>query len=314
MKLQYGKYEFTCRFEKEAVLPDFKGSTFHGVFDRALKNVVCVLKQQTCEKCPLLKKCLYARVFETKLACKPEKGSRFSDIPHPYFIEPPMDRENSFQKHGIITCWLGLFGEFTESLPYFIYAFDLMGKTGLGRRIGGSRGRFTLTKVASNHKTIYTDTDKTINMEGCRQELTINPSDGDKYQKIEVKLETPLRVKHGQRIVGELPFHVLTRAMLRRISSLMSVYGDGEPNWNYKELVEKAEQVQTLSAKLHWLDRERYSFRQKQRTPMGGLIGTVIYENVPPEFLPMLEFCEQVHIGKNTTFGLGKISVDVLKN
>jgi hypothetical protein len=29
MKLRYGKYEFTCKFEKQAVLPDFKGSTFH---------------------------------------------------------------------------------------------------------------------------------------------------------------------------------------------------------------------------------------------------------------------------------------------
>jgi hypothetical protein len=311
MGLQYGKYGFTCRFEKQAILPDFKGSTFHGVFGRALKNVVCALKQQTCDKCPLQNRCLYVRVFETQLIRKPEEQARYSDIPHPYVIEPPENAENSFEKDGEISCGLTLFGEFTRDLPYFIYAFDLMGKTGLGRRVGGSRGKFCLAEVRNGHKTIYKDKEKTIRQAGATRELTLTPATGDPIEKIAIMLETPLRVKHGQKLARDLPFHVLARAMIRRMTCLMAAYGDGEPDWDYPGLVKKAEAVKTAGSDLRWHDIERYSFRQKQRTPIGGLIGRVVYEQVPTEFLTLLQFCEKAHVGKNTTFGLGKISVVV---
>jgi len=42
---------------------------------------------------------------------------------------------------------------------------------------------------------------------------------------------------------------------------------------------------------------------------MGGMIGSVSYEGQLAEYLPLLRFCEQVHIGKNTSFGLGKIRI-----
>jgi len=39
----YGKYKFLCRLKDDANLPYYKGSTFRGVFGRALKRVVCAL-------------------------------------------------------------------------------------------------------------------------------------------------------------------------------------------------------------------------------------------------------------------------------
>lgn len=50
----YGNYRFKCRFESEAHLPEYKGSTFRGVFGRALKDVVCALKRQECPGCQSL--------------------------------------------------------------------------------------------------------------------------------------------------------------------------------------------------------------------------------------------------------------------
>jgi hypothetical protein len=40
----FGKYQFICRLDTEAVLPVYKGATFRGVFGRALKKIVCPLK------------------------------------------------------------------------------------------------------------------------------------------------------------------------------------------------------------------------------------------------------------------------------
>ena len=308
MKLLYGKYHFICRFEKAAILPDYKGSTFHGVFGRSLKNVVCALKRQTCMDCPLNQRCLYVAVFETNLVRKPENGARYSDIPHPYIIEPPASLENSFESDKTLSCALGLFGEFNKDLPYFICAVERMGKVGLGRRINGSRGSFRLVEVRGDQGIIYTETDGKKNVSDIGQYLTLPESNGVKIDQLVINFATPLRVKHNQRLSRELPFHVLVRAMLRRIAGLMEAYGSGEPDWNFSDLVRKAEAVRTTKAELHWYDWERYSFRQKQRMPMGGIVGSIVYENVPAEFVPLLKFCEKVNVGKNTSFGLGQFS------
>ncbi|OPY08167.1 MAG: hypothetical protein A4E66_01907 [Syntrophus sp. PtaB.Bin001] len=42
---------------------------------------------------------------------------------------------------------------------------------------------------------------------------------------------------------------------------------------------------------------------------MGGLIGDIRYSGPLDEFLPLLRFCEKTHLGKQTSFGLGKIAV-----
>ncbi len=42
---------------------------------------------------------------------------------------------------------------------------------------------------------------------------------------------------------------------------------------------------------------------------MGGLVGEVGYAGDLAEFLPLLRYMEKVHLGKATTFGLGKIEV-----
>ena len=53
----YGNYQFFCHLKNEVILPHYKGSTFRGVFGRALKKVVCALKKEDCEDCLLKKRC-----------------------------------------------------------------------------------------------------------------------------------------------------------------------------------------------------------------------------------------------------------------
>ncbi|RLB08587.1 MAG: CRISPR-associated protein Cas6, partial [Deltaproteobacteria bacterium] len=54
----------------------------------------------------------------------------------------------------------------------------------------------------------------------------------------------------------------------------------------------------------------RYSNRQESKMFMGGIIGSITYEGELDEFYPLLKFCQEVHIGKATSFGLGKIKMD----
>jgi CRISPR/Cas system endoribonuclease Cas6 (RAMP superfamily) len=86
-------------------------------------------------------------------------------------------------------------------------------------------------------------------------------------------------------------------------------FGDGEPKLDYTGLVARAHEVKIERADLRWFDWKRYSNRQEQSMLMGGMIGEITYRGDLTEFLPLLRYCEKVHLGKATTFGLGQIQV-----
>jgi len=312
----YGKYRFKCRLENNAIMPFYKGSTFRGVFGHALKRVVCALKRQECSECVLRSRCIYTLTFETPLSIEMPKGSRISSPPHPFVIEPPLTEMTQFGKGSSIDCDLILFGETNNSLPYFVYAFDQMGKIGIGKRVNGHRGQFKLKEVRACGTQVYSDTDQKLNQNDGARNLSmpvVSVSDEEHSKdvsQIRITLETPLRLKFKNRLKTDLPFHVLVRAMLRRISSLFSVYGNGEPDLDYKGLTSRAENVRIVKNDLNWFDWRRYSNRQERSMFMGGMTGTAVYEGELAEFLPLLDFCEKTHLGKGTSFGLGKVKKD----
>jgi len=205
-------------------------------------------------------------------------------------------------------------GDVNNHLPYFIYAFEQMGKIGIGKKENGRRGRFVLEKVKVNDAVVYSDTDKKLRMSSGYERLELKKPEisVDSRLRLVLTLETPLRLKFKNGLQADLPFHVLVRAMLRRVSSLMETYGPGEPDLDYRGLVKKTEQVKTAVSNLSWYDWKRYSFRQDKKMLMGGMVGSITYEGKIGEYLPLLDFCEKVHLGKQTTFGLGKIKAELL--
>jgi CRISPR/Cas system endoribonuclease Cas6 (RAMP superfamily) len=101
--------------------------------------------------------------------------------------------------------------------------------------------------------------------------------------------------------------------MLRRISSLFNYYGDGEPDLDYRGLVRRAEDVRIANSNLKWFDWRRYSNRQDQAMLMGGIVGSVTYMGQIEEYMPLINFCSKIHLGKQTSFGLGKIKAEIMK-
>jgi hypothetical protein len=142
----FGEYHFAGVLEDDAVLPPFKGSTFRGVFGRALKEVTCALKRQECSTCLLRSQCVYTQVFEFP----PDLQSQGAPPPpHPFVIEPPMTPQTHFSRGEQFDFTLLLFGPANQYLPYFVYAFEQMGIIGIGKRLNGRRARFRLLAVSS---------------------------------------------------------------------------------------------------------------------------------------------------------------------
>jgi len=313
----YGKYTFNCQMNEEATLPPFKGSTFRGVFGHALKHVTCALKRQTCDDCTLVTRCIYPFVFETHLARTTDKSENISSPPHPIVICPDETSPRTrFNAGETLSVSLTLLGDVNERLPYFVYAFQEMGKMGIGKRTNGRGGSFKLSGVTHGNKNVFSLSSGTIKTPDPLPELFLSQSSektaGNAVLKIRVNFETPMRIKFDKDIPNVLDFKTLVRQMLRRSSSLMNHYGSGEPALDYKGMIERAELVKICDNKMQWLDWQRYSSRQDKKMFMGGFTGSVTYEGKLGEYLHLLDFASKVHVGKNTVFGLGKISCEIL--
>lgn len=310
--MQIGEYKFHCTLKNDAILPPYKGSTFRGAFGGALKRAVCVTKQRECADCILAERCIYAQTFESNRRSMVERENKKSK-PVPYLIEPPLESRTFYSAGSAFDFSLLLFGDANQSLPYFVYAFEIMGESGIGKKICDKRGSFIVDEVSCNDEVIYNSATRKLKIH--KLSLLENPTTTDNGAQfsIRIKMLTPLRLKYHNEFSEKLPFHLLTRTMLRRISSLFENYGDGEPPLDYRGLVSKAEDIKIVSSTLHWHDWERYSNRQEQAMLMGGVLGEITYSGKLTPYLPLLKLCKSLHIGKQSSFGLGLFDYEIIK-
>jgi len=302
---QLAKFTFLLKAQELINLPVYKGSTFRGAFGHTFRKIVCVLKKDDCSQCLLKEKCIYSYVFETPVPKNSEKMKKYPQSPHPFVIEPPLEDKRLYQKGDPICFNLTLIGKSIDYLPYFIYTFIELGKRGIGK----GNGRYLLEEVRDlNGKVIFSSEDNTLkNGYSILQfdDITSQNNSG----KISLSFLTPTRIKFDERLTLDLEFHVLIRNLLRRISLLSYFHCGEELNLNFREVIEMAKEVQTLSKNLRWHDWERYSNRQKTRMNMGGFMGEIAYEGDLDQFHLFLKLGEYIHLGKGSSFGLGKYEI-----
>jgi CRISPR-associated endoribonuclease Cas6 len=319
MIINYNVYRLELLPEERILLPPYKGSTFRGAFGTVFKRIVCALKQRDCEECLLSGKCVYAYVFESRPEKRVHIFGRVNTIPRPFVIEPPEDEKTEFYSGERIEFALLLVGRAADYLPYFIYTFEEMGNRGIGR----GRGRYRLLEVKDpQDREVYTSETRRITsvkplqiklghaIRHCIEGINSVSSS----QSITLRFKTPTRIKFNRRLVIDLQFHILMRQLLRRLFLLWHFHCRGsspteELKDSHKRIIQYSQNVRLLRSSLRWYDWERYSHKQKTRIRLGGFVGEVTYEGPIAPFLPLLRAGEVLHIGKNTTFGLGKYEI-----
>ena len=310
MTIKAQTYTFYCHFKSEARLPGYLGSTLRGALGWALKKTNCVLRRQQCNSCLLREQCAYAWIFETE-KYQIGDGRTINARPHPFVMQPYEISAGVKQQGDDFSFSMLLFDRANDLLPQLIYAVQLMGEGGIGAGRRQGLGRFQLETVQAGEQTIYT-AEKAV-LEQCQDLSNIEFEEipDQAISAVQITLHTPLRLKQGNRLKRDLPFHILIRAGLRRIAALEEAYGGGEPDLDYRGLVKRAEQVQIADSHIRWQELFRYSNRQQTKVSLSGLVGTVMYKGILSEFMPILHYCELVNVGKQTVFGLGRISVTV---
>jgi len=294
-------------------LPPYKGAVFRGGFGSVFRRVACALREYDCHGCRLREKCPYAYIFETSPPADAEALRNYASIPRPFIIEPPSTTKREFAPGEKMEFHLLLIGRAIEFLPYFIVVFREMGEAGLGH----GRRPFVLEEVTAlglkREEQLYTrltNTVRSVDLHYTGAEVVArHPSQAD---AIRVLFETPVNLKDGGKSAARPDFHVFFRQAMRRISSL-AYFHHGRPlEADYAGLAERSRQVELVENHTLAMNIERFSRRQGRRIPMGGLLGSVTYRGHLEEFIPWLALGEEVHVGKNTVFGLGKYRMHAL--
>jgi len=310
-KFSVASFRLTIQAKELLTLPTYKGSTFRGGFGHALRNAVCLMKGKDCPDCLLYSKCVYSYIFETPPPADSKIMRKYPKAPHPFLIVPPLERKRSYHVGEKVNFGLILIGKAIDYFPYFIFAFEELGKIGMGK----GKGKFSLNEVCNidseqKENLIYEATQrKLMNSMYVRFPFKEN-SDHINKDRIALHFLTPVRIKYEGSLGNELEFHVLIRNLLRRISTLAYFHCDeDQSNLDFKGLIKKAKEVMVAESDLEWYEWERYSAKQDTKMRMGGFVGNVTYEGNLKEFIPWLKAGELVHAGKGTAFGLGKYTL-----
>ena len=306
--LEVAELRLNLRSETDIRLPRYAGSTLRGAFGVAFKQLVCVNPTRVCEGCAVRAQCPYIYVFETPPTVDQGIFRQYPAVPHPFVMTPPGDGQSEprYNPGDALAFGLTLIGRGLLYLPYFLYTFDQLGQQG----IGAGRGRYVLTGASAadaggQWHPVYDGQTKQLVADYPRIRSALDEPAGP-VERVQLNFVTPARLIERDDLVTDLSFRALFGALLRRVSALCQFHGDGPLEVDFKGLTERAAAVQTVASDVTWYDWERYSNRQKRAMKLGGLIGSVAYEGALDEFMPYLRLGERVHVGKGTSFGLGK--------
>lgn len=299
------------RVEEPLHLPGYKGSTFRGALGHAFKQVSCALRREHCDSCLVKQRCAYSVCFETPVPDGAEIMRKYPNAPHPFVLEPPPDEKQDYEPGEELTVHLWLIGRAKEYLPYFVYAFDEMGKQGLGR----DRGKVTLTRVetgaGADFQCMYSEEHEQITgFPEVVDRTTIQKRVLELCDKpLRICFLTPARIKSEKHFTQSCEMKVLAAALVRRMNTLAYFFCNSAWDKTITHLLDAAESVELMESNIQWMDWTRYSSRQDTTMQLGGFVGEAVYSAAPESLLEYLCWGEALHIGKSSAFGLGKYEI-----
>ncbi|MHB8278724.1 MAG: CRISPR system precrRNA processing endoribonuclease RAMP protein Cas6 [Candidatus Humimicrobiaceae bacterium] len=344
-KIYFCELELKIKFLEDSYLPTMKGSTFRGGFGYMFKKISCPLKKEDCSGCMVIDNCPYSNVFTnpTEISKKtfiPENSFN----PHPFvfdFYDNEKLKQNIFKKDEYFEFKFIVIGNATKLISYFIFAFIELGKNGIGKRNfkydlisvkSGEKEVFSLDsgKIATNEIKIlkYSDIMSSHKLKNNLGLFSNNTSPNnsavtglelfgkDQKYRIDLKFITPARIKNNKKYSEYLDFKILITNIVRRLYLFTELFCINK-NENYeiseiKEYLSLAASIKNVNEDLTWYDWERYSTKQKTSMKLGGITGKISFVgegNFFNQYIEPLIACEYLHVGKGTSFGLGKYEI-----
>ncbi|MHB1296184.1 MAG: CRISPR system precrRNA processing endoribonuclease RAMP protein Cas6 [Anaerolineae bacterium] len=307
-----------CEGLSPVLLREHKGAALRGALYQTLRARFCTVQEaESCAACPLWQVCPVCTLVST-LAPENRLGR---DAARPYTIQPPLDGGKGLYAAGeTFRFGLTLYADAMRLFPYVVMALRGLEDAGLGRRgeeNGWRRGALRLRQAWVEHpltgerREVLRPGEARVSVpdlplthaEVCRYVETLPPEG-----LVRVDFLTPTRLTARGQLVkpGELRFETLLGRLFDRIESLARSFAGTAPVVDYRGLMVLAQGVETVEDATQWIDLASYSARQGRCTPIGGLVGSVLFRcgDWRP-FYPWLAWGQFTHVGKDAVKGNG---------
>ncbi|MBT0666604.1 CRISPR system precrRNA processing endoribonuclease RAMP protein Cas6 [Geobacter pelophilus] len=117
------------------------------------------------------------------------------------------------------------------------------------------------------------------------------------YELVKLELVTPLRLIRQGKVLRDLSFPNLVRSLMRRVSSLAYYYGNIDLECDFKWLSEISTQARVVA-----IDMQSAKWPVLQE----GMLGSITYSGVAPEFQQFLQTGSEFNAGKGAAYGGGE--------
>lgn len=300
------RLHLTARAEAPLALPPYAGSMLRGALGHALL-ALSPLPHSNGQPCALHASCTYCQVFAPP-PLPAHSLQKFSQMPAPFVIEPPTGGAQRLAAGEVFTFGLVLIGRALEHLPTIVQAWQRALRVGLGVQ----QSRCTLLEISSEngHQPLL---DKRHQLSIPQSTVPPTPALGEHAT---LQLASPLRLQQQGKPVrnpAQLDARTLLITLARRWQLLLDVHlGAAAPQQDFAQLTAQAQAIRLRGDGLHWYDWGRFSQRQQQEMKLGGLLGSIHLHGDLSPFAALLHLGQWLHVGKNTSFGLGGYRLQAL--
>lgn len=290
----HATYAITAPF----TLPHHSGSLLRGVLGRALRRTGCAIPETVCPAaCQRPDACTYARLFDPAAPSPaPHRFLQGATRAPPRLIPllPPM---------GAVDFATG------DTVGFGVRVLGALDDETEKRLVGALEGIAEVPLGTERGQVVFAS----VTRRGARNRSVQDARAPSGERRLRVTFETPAWIEHQGKLVEALTFSTLYRAICRRLTTVCALYGElgADHEEAFARLDALAGNVKTAGAGLRPLRWERLSAERGARHPMCGLSGWAAFEGELGELLPVLAMAEVAHVGKATSFGLGRMRVEV---
>ncbi len=303
IRLAWTEFRVDLIAEAPWVSPGFPGSMHRGALATALRRLVCVMRRRHCTGCPLLQTCLYPRLFETRPDPRAEVMRRYDRAPHPLVLVAALRGEDGDCAAGLAETIRGrIFGPDMAAMPFLLRAAE----DAAGQGLGATRVPFRVAAMQGG-------AGPALRPGGTYPPPVAMPPPPALPARRRWRLASPLRLQVQGRpldaatITGPL----LGRAVLRRVGLMAEFYGAFEEEVDFEDLAREADRLRIAEARLAWRPLRRWSSRQAAQQSISGLVGEIVLDFADaPRLARLADWIPLVHLGKETSMGLGHVTAE----
>ncbi len=305
MEFVFTKLLFTLRLDIDSPDP-FALYALRKDFMQVFRMNVCC-KDGLCETCLGKNRCSYHNTFSQALSGDPDAVKRHQKPPLPFAFDLPLLSAVP-NKGQELEIGLTLAGSALNYLEDYIHSvIDLFGPENQARKVSGTIIRVETLScsdyrncIMENGGRIASDMVATISARDLSEMITLDP------RRIKLTFLSPMRVIQDGQPLREFSFSPFVRSLLRRISSLAYYYYGNGVEQDYKWLSAASTMIDVAENDFHWIDWQK----DRHMDRLGGIVGSGFCQGSLEDFHPFLLLGEFFHVGKGSSFGLGRYRIE----